>query len=470
MNERACIIDAYLASEADPQELRDWLAEDPANVDRFTAACDIHWQLTEVISDRATSPKPRAAAKRTPGISPGTSGSRPTPFIIYPIAIAAALLFTAAIVGVYLLAFADPQPDPPTPTQPGPAVATLIENTGNLRTPHDYPAEGDDYGRGEYTLSSGTAEFMLTNAVNVKLRGESRMWMRNNMNVALTRGSAEFVVPKDAKGFTVHLPDQSKIVDLGTAFKVEVDEDGRTELLVTAGQVEWNPAESSEADAGPIRVKAGQVAWIAEDRSIRVTSANMITNGSFESTSRNPVVDYVRFPVGDNLATMPGWRVASPHRDFFWLYGASDAVRAHDGSNCINMTHLVDGGTLSQDFTVSAGVEYTVSWYAKARASNNNHQAQVTLDSGTASGELLHETSNLGSQWTRFSFSFIPDVNTVATLAFSPTNPSGVGSFLDNVRVNTPQVPNGGPASQSTDPTPSKTQHRQRVGEDTSNE
>ena len=153
----------------------------------------------------------------------------------------AATLLAACGLAIYLLAFsAAPidDPDPVDPNQTGPSVATLIHNTGNLRTPHGYPAEGDDYSAGEYTLASGTAEFMLTNSVNVKLRGDTRLHMRHDMNVSLTRGSAEFVVPPGAKGFTVELPGQSQIIDFGTAFSASIDEAGETRVHVTEGAVE----------------------------------------------------------------------------------------------------------------------------------------------------------------------------------------------------------------------------------------
>ena len=168
-------------------------------------------------------------------------GCEPQPFKLraHHYGLAAAALLAACGLAAYVFIFsADPQSpdDPPQPSDPIP-VATLIHNTGDLRTPHGYPAEGDDYGRGEYTLSTGTAEFMLTNAVNVKLRGDTRMVMRNDMNVALSRGSAAFVVPKDAKGFTVHLPGGGEVVDLGTAFTIEADAAGDATVRVTDGIV-----------------------------------------------------------------------------------------------------------------------------------------------------------------------------------------------------------------------------------------
>ena len=217
----------------------------------------------------------------TPGNAPlpvYLPGCEPQPFKLRPhhVALAAAALLAACGLAAYLLtASIDPKPDPVDPNQSPPPVATLIHNTGNLRTPHGYPAEGDDYGQGEYALDTGTAEFMLTNSVNVKLRGSTRMSMHNDMNVALTQGSAEFVCPKDAKGFTVHLPDKSRVVDLGTAFKVEIDDEGQPKLRVTEGSVEWFPAG---ADAEPVLIAAGQRARLVEGRPVVVTPADLLAD------------------------------------------------------------------------------------------------------------------------------------------------------------------------------------------------
>ena len=255
---------AYLDGRATESQVTDLCAAleaDPAKRDLFvdlsmtpelireshqTAAAKPD-DVKKATGDRAQETTPLSAA----GVPMYRKGYEPQPFKLrtHHYAVLAATLLVACGLAVYLLtASVDPKPDPVDPNQPPAPVATLIQNTGNLRTPHGYPAEGDDYGRGEYTLSSGTAEFMLTNAVNVKLRGDTRMVMRNNMNVALTRGSAEFVVPHDAKGFTVHLPDGSKVVDLGTRFTVHTDDDGRSVVWVRKGSV------SLESRHGPPRI------------------------------------------------------------------------------------------------------------------------------------------------------------------------------------------------------------------------
>ena len=244
------LIDAYLDERISSEEMAELdalLRSSPDARAAFHQAMRDHHALIEslVPPTALTEPEPivMPATQRT--ASAGRPKVRGIPdAAVY--AIAASVGLVAAVVALYVFVFSvEPQPDTPDPNQPGPAVATLIETSegGNLRTPHGYPAEGDDFSAGEYALSSGTAEFMLTNAVNLKLRGETRMHMRNNMNVSLSRGSAAFVVPNDAKNFTVHLPHGVKVVDLGTAFSVHVDADGAARVTVSDGEIELFTAE-----------------------------------------------------------------------------------------------------------------------------------------------------------------------------------------------------------------------------------
>lgn len=179
-------------------------------------------------------------------------------------AAAAAAVLAACGLATYLLVPSDTQPERTGPQLPR-SVATLIESTGgSLTTPTGYPVEGDDYPTGAYALDAGFAEFMMANAVNVKLRGTTRLHMHNKMNVSLTRGHAEFVVPRGAEGFTVHLPDGSRIVDLGTAFGVDVTDHGRRSVRVTQGVVRLDLTDLNGAERCFL-VPAARLARLAVD-------------------------------------------------------------------------------------------------------------------------------------------------------------------------------------------------------------
>ena len=331
-------------TEADAAALEQAILADPDAMDRYLHHRWIEAGLTERFGDRTvpvldTNPKPDVSPPWANVRISDTSRPRPRPFTIPNSYTYAALVAIATIiVGLYVFTNSvDPKPDLVDPNSPGPAVATLIENTpgSNLRIPADYPVEGESSGAGEYSISGGTAEFMLTNAVNVKLRGETRMFMRNDMNVALTRGSAEFIVPKDATGFTVHLPDDSKIVDLGTAFSVKLDDEGEAQLRVRKGSVEWTP---TGVDAEPLLIVAGQSARIVDGQRI-VTFEPIeiaIANAGFEEASGD---------VGKgNFTNVTDWNEQS-EVDVFVFKGGREWQPEADGVLYLNSTR----GAVHQD-------------------------------------------------------------------------------------------------------------------------
>ena len=306
---------------------------------------------TLVEATRTTAPpeiKIPTAAPATPksdapisaaGVPMYRKGYEPQPTRIRPAyyAIAATLLAACGLAAYLLTASVDPQPDPVDPNPPRRPIATLIHNTGggNLTVPSGYPAEGSDYSSGEYSLSFGTAEFMLTNAVNVKLRGGSNLFMRNDMNVALTRGSASFVVPKDATGFTVHLPDKSRIVDLGTAFSVQIDDRESTSVRVTDGAVRLDLTLPDGAAMSTLAV-AGDLAFVSSDPDGRpvVSFASMEDTVAIGPGADVPDATDQDDPDGDrlNVDRRPLRLPAGTYHITDWRLAVADHTQGDDGT------------------------------------------------------------------------------------------------------------------------------------------
>lgn len=205
-------------------------------------------------------------------------GCEPRPRTIHvPLAIAAALLVAC---GLAIYVFTQTH-EPSTPEshersdRSAVPLATLIEHTGDgsLSTPGGFTVEGRDYGAGEYVLDAGTANFMLTNAVSVELIGETRLVMHDDMHVSLTRGSAAFVCPAEAKGFTLRLPDGSRVIDWGTAFNVTLHENGHSIVHVTDGAV--HIASGAPLDEPTHELVAGDRAAIIEGRAFPIRSVSL---------------------------------------------------------------------------------------------------------------------------------------------------------------------------------------------------
>lgn len=209
------------------------IASDPAMAQRYVELMEVHaalqWERPAVERPvEAPAPKPALRIERTE-----TRSHR------WVYALAAAIAVACGLAVYFVAISTDEVPTDERP-QARVAIATLIESTGGtLRTPHDYPSEGRQYAAGEYALDAGHAQFLLTNRVTVNLIGDTRLRMRSPMRVAMAHGRAEFKVPSDATGFTVDLPDKTQIIDLGTAFSLDVDDTGRADVRVTEGQVAW---------------------------------------------------------------------------------------------------------------------------------------------------------------------------------------------------------------------------------------
>ena len=110
---------------------------------------------------------------------------------------AAAVLIVGGVVVYAMTETLYAPPADQADMSPRPPVATLIRNTGDLRTPHGYPSEGDDYGAGEYRLDKGTAEFRLSNGKRVKLEGESSIKVDHAGRIVDHTGSVTVTDPAD---------------------------------------------------------------------------------------------------------------------------------------------------------------------------------------------------------------------------------------------------------------------------------
>lgn len=133
-------------------------------------------------------------------------------------------------------------------TSPGPATPPVAMLTN---IDHVVFAEGSepmtlggDLKAGPVRLLSGAAQIMFSSTAVVDLIGPCEFEMTGSNRGRLVAGRLKAYVPDHARGFTVELPDGSRIVDLGTAFAADVTSAGRQTLRVTKGAVELHHAGS----------------------------------------------------------------------------------------------------------------------------------------------------------------------------------------------------------------------------------
>jgi hypothetical protein len=85
-------------------------------------------------------------------------------------------------------------------------------------------------------LAQGLLQFTFDSGAKVVLQGPATFTPQSGMDAELALGKVSAVVPEPARGYTVTTP-TAEIVDLGTEFGLDVEEDGSTELHVLEGDV-----------------------------------------------------------------------------------------------------------------------------------------------------------------------------------------------------------------------------------------
>ena len=101
------------------------------------------------------------------------------------------------------------------------------------------------------SLKSGLAQLTFESGAKLILQGPAEFLVRSEMQGTLEVGKLSAVVPQQAHGFTVRTP-SAEIVDLGTEFGVEVDEDSHTEVHVFEGEVMSWQVDSSGDTKGEV--------------------------------------------------------------------------------------------------------------------------------------------------------------------------------------------------------------------------
>jgi|GEM_PF-4087701 len=115
-------------------------------------------------------------------------------------------------------------------------VAQLTDELGAIwdRT-KQIPDEDGQMRQSTYRLNAGYVSILFHGGVKITVEAPAELSLFGGGNMELFRGRIYAVVPEEAHGFTV-MAGNSKVVDLGTEFGVEVDEKNNTQLHVIKGR------------------------------------------------------------------------------------------------------------------------------------------------------------------------------------------------------------------------------------------
>ena len=139
---------------------------------------------------------------------------------------------------------------------------------------------------------SGRLKVQYVNGVTVSLVGPVACELVSPMEIRMLLGSLTADVPENCKGFSVEAP-RATVVDLGTKFRVDVDQQGGTDVVVYKGEVDVDYRAKPDSDAQ--RLRMGEAVRL--DANGSVSRIDSIRNTDFidpESAPKPVLIEEVR--------------------------------------------------------------------------------------------------------------------------------------------------------------------------------
>jgi hypothetical protein len=156
-----------------------------------------------------------------------------------------------------------------------PHLAIITQSVGGYDNNGNAFRPGTGIASGTLEVSRGLVRVDFSSGAQVAIEGPASLEIRDAMHVVVNRGIITAMVPERAVGFVIET-EAARVVDLGTAFGISVDEDGRTDVCVFEGEVEVNHRTMDSNESRPRRVTEGQAV-----RASRILS--MIDDVDFET-------------------------------------------------------------------------------------------------------------------------------------------------------------------------------------------
>lgn len=280
------LIDGYLDETLTPDqlsELETWINANPDHAKRFVDAVHFDERMTAELSwQQFTEQDPGKTEPTEPTpVSPANSplGKR----MMWTIAaIAAAILLVAG----WAIRSTD---DPSKPNQPtGPSVAqtpsapvapdnrpdttfaTLVQSIDATWEDDHSSQSGDRLDAQTIRLQSGIVQVQFDSGVEVTLEGPAAYELQSIDRTKLAYGLLSATVPPGAEGFRVDTP-SAQVIDLGTAFGIELDRDGLSKVSVFDGEVEV------------VTDKDRQKRLLTEGQSVELSSDGSMSDIAFET-------------------------------------------------------------------------------------------------------------------------------------------------------------------------------------------
>ena len=292
------LISGYLdesLSEADQQELAAWIKADPAHAREFARAVMLHDRLNSEVQAAGEAviegdESPDAKVVQFPGIP----------------AVAKWLVPLAAVLLLLLsLQFRPVDEGGQQIASPALAIPNAIDfaslaNVVDAEFGPDSKLElGQRLGAQWIELKSGFVRLEFDSGVLVTLQGPARYEILSADRTRLSSGRLTATVPPGAEGFRVDTP-TAEVTDLGTAFGVELDESGASQVIVFEGEVAVAEPGSSESKL------------LREGEALRIERGKGLATVAFDEKPFEKL-----FPIQSGIAGSTGaFRLIAPWRRF----------------------------------------------------------------------------------------------------------------------------------------------------------
>lgn len=253
------LISAYLDEElsaAEQQQLAEWIKADASHARQFARAAMLHDRLQGEIAaavDLETAADDEPAGEDKVVAFPGLAATR----WLLPLAAAIALMLT--------LPYWRSSTEPPAAQAPAPVkltgFVTLAYAVDAEFASGAKPSTGQRLDAGTIALQSGMLRLEFDSGVEVILQGPAEYEILSADRTKLRAGKLTATVPHGAEGFRVETPN-AEVTDLGTAFGVELDEQGASRVTVFEGKVEvaepGSPGSRLLREGEALRIEQGK--------------------------------------------------------------------------------------------------------------------------------------------------------------------------------------------------------------------
>lgn len=153
-------------------------------------------------------------------------------------------------------------------------------------------------------IDAGLVELQLKQGATLLGEGPAEWTIEGDNQATLKQGKLVARVPEQAVGFTLETP-SARILDLGTEFGVEVDQQGNTEVQVIQGEIKLSVADSSHTSTqgASITLRAGDARRIERPATGGPAQVHEVAARADHFTRRIPPSSPRRIMIGGALAS-----------------------------------------------------------------------------------------------------------------------------------------------------------------------